>query len=156
MRVTFLCVLLLAGQVHGGSRSTTASAALTIDEFVSALDALTAALSDASPADADAVIAGVPVRWPVNTGSDEVAVDGTWIIHALRAAAAAPAEWTDRRRQIIARIAEIRAHAADRGAREALDATRARTRTAVATVLERREFQRRGESWLEALQRDIA
>jgi hypothetical protein len=156
LRVTFLCVLLLAAQVHGGAQSTPASTPLTVAEFVSALDTLTAALSDASPADADALIARVPLRWRVNTGAHAIAVDGTWIIHALRDAAANPADWTDRRKQIASRIAEIRAHAADRGRGDGLDTTREHARSAVASVLERQEFRQRGESWLEALQQDIA
>lgn len=154
--MTFLCVLLLAGQVHGAAQATSPSRIVTVGEFVSELDALTAALSNASPADASALTAGVPLRWRVNTGTTEITVDGTWIIHAVRDAAAAPADWTERRNRIAARIAQIRVHAADHTDAKALETTRQHARSAVGTVLERREFRERGESWLEALQRAIA
>ena len=156
LRVTILCVLLLAGQVHGAAQPTSSSTPITVDEFVSELDALMVALSNASPADASALTAGVPLRWRVKTGTHEIAVDGTWIIHAVRNAAATPADWSDRRQQIAARIAVIRAHAADRADAAALDTTRQHARSVVGSVLERREFQQRGKSWLEALQQDIA
>ena len=154
--MTFLCVLLLAGQVHGAAQSTPSSRVVTVDEFVSELDALTAALSNASPADASALTAGVPLRWRVNTGTTEITVDGTWIIHAVRDAAATPADWSDRRKQIAARIGRIRVHATDRADAAPLETTRQHARSAVGTVLERREFRQHGESWLEALQQDIA
>ena len=155
MRAIFLCVFLLTVQVHGAAQSASSTAAMSVSEFVSELDGLTAELSNASPSDASTLAERVPLRWRVKTGSNEIAVDGTWIVHAMRDAAAAPADWTDRRKQILARIAGIRAHAADRAGADSLSATRQEVRSTVGSVLERREFQRERESWLSGLSQRI-
>ena len=157
MRATFLCAFLLAGQLPAAAQPAPGPDSVSVSAFVSELDALTTALSNASPADAAGLTANVPLRWRVNTGANGiVVVDGTWVIHAVRDAAAAPAEWPERRKQIAARLAEIRAHAADRADAGALTATRGKARAAVGTVLARREFQPSGQSWLGALQQQIA
>ena len=151
MRAILLCVFLLAG-LHAPAGQ---SSSILVSEFVSELDTLTTALSSASPSDAGALAARVPLRWRVNTGADEIAVDGTWIIHAARDAASSPDKWPERRKQIVARLTEIRAHAAERPDAGALTSTRASVRSAVGTVLERGEFQQGGESWLSVLSQRV-
>lgn len=149
--MTFLCVLLLAGQLPGAAQPASSASAITAGEFVSALDSLTAGLSDASTSEAIAVTATVPLRWRVTTGTLEIVIDGTWIIHAVRDAAATPAEWPDRRKQIVARLGEIRGHAADRAGADRLGTTRQNARSVVQTVLARHEFQPARETWVSAL-----
>jgi hypothetical protein len=82
-------------------------------------------------------------------------VDGTWIIHAARDAASSPDKWPERRKQIVARLIEIRAHAAERADARSLTSTRESVRSTVGTVLERGEFQQGGESWLSLLSQRV-
>ena len=152
MRAILLCVFLLAGQLHAAAGQ---SSSIPVSEFVSELDTLTTALSTASASDAGALAARVPLRWRVNTGADEIAVDGTWIIHAARDAASSPDKWPERRKQIVARLIEIRAHAAERADAGSLTSTRESVRSTVGTVLERGEFQQGGESWLSVLSQRV-
>jgi hypothetical protein len=152
LRAILLSVFLLAGQLHAAAGQ---SSSIPVSEFVSELDTLTTALSTASASDAGALAARVPLRWRVNTGADEIAVDGTWIVHAARDAASSPDKWPERRKQIVARLIEIRAHAAERADARSLTSTRESVRSTVGTVLERGEFQQGGESWLSVLSQRV-
>lgn len=128
---------------------------MSLDAYVSDLDRLVSALANAAPDDADIIAAMVPLRWRVQSGSDEISVDGTWIVHELRNAAGSPADWPTRRNNLAKRLAEMRALAAEVPADRSGEA-RGRTRAAVEEVLRRRAFQAAGGGWMAGLQQAVS
>ena len=152
MRKPLACLLVLLAQLHSYGQP---SGDVSLDAYVADLDRLVSALSAAEPADAESISASVPLRWRVQTGSGDVTVDGTWIVHEVRNAAASPTDWPTRRKQLAKRLSEMRAFAAEVPAERFEDA-QSRTRAAIEDVLERREFRNTGGGWTERVKQTIS
>ncbi len=151
MRTTLACLLVLVAELHLQAQP---PGTIPLDAYIADLHRLESGLSNASPAGAHELAATVPLRWRVRTGGDEIAVDGTWIVHELRDAGAPSTDWPARRRALARRLGEMRAHAADvRGAGGGEPGPR--VRAALADVLERREFQHARPGWIAALQQRV-
>jgi hypothetical protein len=156
MRAGLAGVLVLICQLHLSSQGSSSDRLLTLSEYSADLDRLATALGSTPANEAGALAATVPLRWHVAHAGQQIDVDGTWLIHALREASTAPDRWLQTRERLKRRLVEMRRHAASIAESETLTAARREVRRAANDVLARPEFRRnQSPGWFERVQEQI-
>ena len=148
-------MLILAGQIQAQADARGSQAApWSVPAYVAELDRLSAFLETATVGEAIAISRSLAPRWIVDTGTERVAVDASWLLAGLRQAGDAGEEWPSVRERLRRRLLAMGEHAA--GAGTVSGALHGNLRAAVQDVLARPEFQQSaGARWREALQQRI-
>jgi hypothetical protein len=151
VRRWILCILLVIAPSAPHAQATSEFA--DIAAYVSELNRLHSALSDADPARAERLSVDLAPRWTVRTADGPVAVDLAWLVIGLRDAH--PAEtWQPRRAHLLRRLRQLQEHA--RASLAPSDRSGVALRAAVTRVLADGEFSRPEQvGWRERLQRKV-
>jgi hypothetical protein len=131
---------------------------LDLRTFAAEIENLAASLESSTERDASLVRAGLPDRWHVGEGSERFDVSSGWLVQALPAEPGSITDWPARRNRISRRLRLLSTEAA---ALAEMPSGRpfGAARTALETVLARREFQQSAASawrrWIEQRIRDL-
>ena len=152
MRRWILCILLVSAS--SAQHAQTASEFADIPAYLSELDRLHSAVSDAGPERAERLSVDLAPRWTVRTPDGLVTVDVAWLVHGLRDAPHPAETWAPRRGHLLRRIRHLQDHARATGA--SIETSGVALRSAVTRVLADGEFSRQEQvGWRERLQRKL-
>jgi hypothetical protein len=127
--------------------------AIPVESFLAELDRLREEVRAVNDAEAAAgVAARIPPQWRVTVDGGYADVDANWLITALKEAGGSPNRWQSSRTAILERLARVR----EESAAQHEPPAHARTRSALTSVLQRKEFQQSAASrWRVRLQQQV-
>jgi hypothetical protein len=143
----------LSASVRGQSVPGVAApaSAIELSTFVSDLERLEGAISQAPPAGLAGVRATIPARWVVRVGEEDIEVGAGWVRTLIEDGERDPSRWPAYRARLLTRLAAVRRDAAAAAVASAPPSA-ARGRTLLRDTLARREFEAgRTTSWLSVL-----